>query len=169
MKKILTLVAVIATLTLTGCNDGSSTPPPPPPQPQPPVIIQPTPEPEPTPTIPTAGVGSIKGDLTCNGGTITTNYSFGNVEDDSKEFVIQYQRNGETVDLTYPSTSTTGSRTIVKDIYYVGQNDDDTQVFWIVTIIYQSEGETYNLVTATITQPKCTDRNAKAVTTFEIK
>ena len=169
MKKILALVAVIATLTLTGCGNSSSStpPPPPPPQPQPPVVIQPVPEP--SPTIPTAGIGSIKGDLTCNGGTITTNYSFGNVEDDSKQFVIQYQKNGETVDLTYPSTTTTGSRTVVKDIYYVGQNDDKTKAYWIVSILYQTEGETYSLVTATITQPRCSDRNAKAVTTFEVK
>jgi len=119
--------------------------------------------------IPTAGIGSIKADLDCDGGTITTNYSFGNVSDDSKSFIIQYQRNGVLEDLTYPSTSTTGSRTLVKDIYYARQNDDKRDTSWIVTIGYQSSNETYNLVTTTLKQPSCDDNTTVLNTTYEVK
>ena len=160
MKKILVLTAIAATLafTLIGCGNSSTSTPPPPPTPQPPVVVVPPQEPDTpdTPEVPTAGIGSIKADMDCTGGTITTNYSFGNVpEEDNKKFVMKYQKNGDVVDLTYPSTSTTGSRAVVKDIYYVPENDDNKTAHWIVTIIYQTEGETYDLVTTTITQPKC--------------
>ena len=140
-----------------------------PPQYTPVEPVQPDPEPLPEDSIPTAGIGSIKGDLDCEGGTITTNYSFGNVSDDSKSFIIQYQRNGVLEDLTYPSTSTTGSRTLVKDIYYARQNDDKRDASWIVTISYQGADETYNLVTATLRQPKCEDNATAFTTVYEVK
>ncbi len=119
--------------------------------------------------IPTAGIGSIKSDMDCNGGTITTNYSFGNVSDDSRSFVMQYERNGVLEDLTYPSTSTTGSRTTVKDIYYARQNDDKRDAMWIVTISYQGADETYNLVTTTLRQPKCDDNTTSISSVLEFK
>ena len=119
--------------------------------------------------VPTAGIGSIKSDMDCNGGTITTNYSFGNVSDDSRSFVMQYERNGVLEDLTYPSTSTTGSRTTVKDIYYARQNDDKRDAMWIVTISYQGANETYNLVTTTLRQPKCDDNTTSISSVLEFK
>jgi hypothetical protein len=172
MKKLI-LALITAGLFLAGCdssNGGNTSynPPPQPVQPVQPVQPIPTPEPE-KPTIPTAGVGSIKGDMDCSGGTITTNYSFGNVQDDSKNFLIQYERNGVVQDLTYPSTSTTGSRTIVKDIYYAGQNDKKSDVYWIVTITYQTSGEIYELVSTTIKQPACDDNATARVTTYSVK
>ena len=172
MKKV--LLILIVGLFMIGCDNNSSTRSTEPVEPVQPIIVQPAPViPEPIPdeaTVPTAGLGSIKGDLTCDGGQITTNYSFGNVDEDDKSFVIQYQRNGVLEDLTYPSTSTTGSRTLVKDIYYTRANDDDRKAFWIVTISYQGVDETYNLVTATIQQPECTDDgNDTAITVYEVK
>ena len=125
---------------------------------------------EPEVTVPTAGIGSIKADMDCEGGTITTNYSFGNVSDDSKDFLIQYQRNGVVEDLTYPSTSTTGSRTIVKDIYYASHNDDKRPAYWVVTVSYQSANESYDLVSTTVKQPACDeDNNTAVVTTYQVK
>ena len=168
MKKV--LLILIVGLFMIGCDNNSSTrsttvEPTPPVYVEVPIVIVPE-----EPTVPTAGLGSIKGDLTCDGGQITTNYSFGNVDEDDKSFVIQYQRSGVLEDLTYPSTSTTGSRTLVKDIYYTRANDDDRKAFWIVTISYQGADETYNLVTATIQQPKCTDDgNDTAITVYEVK
>ena len=132
----------------------------------------PAPEPdpiEPENVIPTAGMGSIKSDMDCSGGTITTNYSFGNVNEDNKNFVIQYQRNGALEDLTYPSASTTGSRALVKDIYYARPNDDDRDASWIVTISYQTASESYNLVTTTLKQPQCSDDVNSTVTLYEVK
>ncbi len=132
----------------------------------------PAPEPdpiEPENVIPTAGMGSIKSDMDCSGGTITTNYSFGNVNEDNKNFVIQYQRNGALEDLTYPSASTTGSRALVKDIYYARPNDDDRDASWIITISYQTASESYNLVTTTLKQPQCSDDVNSTVTLYEVK
>ena len=160
MKKILLIGAILAGL-LVGCGNTTTS------NTQPSQPTQPVQPPE--NTIPTAGKGSIKGDLDCTGGVITTNYSFGNVEEDDKNFVIEYQRNGDTVDLTYPSASTTGSRTIVKDVYYVGANDSKNKVHWIVTIAYQTAGETYDLVTTTISQPVCDDNATALTTTYEVK
>ncbi len=125
--------------------------------------------------VPTAGKGSIKGDLDCEGGTITTNYSFGQVDQDDKEFLIEYQRNGVTEDLTYPSASSTGSRMIVKDIYYAGENDSERPVYWVVTVVYQTPGQTYDLVTTTIKQPACTEEKEEdsnttsLVTTYTVQ
>ncbi len=171
MKKILLIAALVAaTLFVTGCNDSSSTrpvQPAPAPTPTPPPAPAPVPDPE--PSIPTAGVGSIKGDLDCNGGTITTNYTFGNVSEDDKAFVIEYKRNGKSEDLTYPSTSTTGSRAVVKDIYYVRANDEDAPAQWVVSILYQTPDATYNLVTTNISQPVCDDNVTAKVTTYEVK
>ena len=174
MKKIVVTVAALALLMMTGCDNGGNgtrvTAPPVQPAPPPPAP-EPAPEPEPDePSIPTAGVGSIKGDMDCMGGTITTNYSFGNVDEDAKDFVIEYRRNGVAEDLRYPSASTTGSRAIVKDIYYARANDDDRPAQWIVSIMYQTPASTYNLVTASIPQPVCEDDNLTArTTTFEGK
>ncbi len=179
MKKV--ILAAIVALTMTACDNTSSTRGSEPAQTQPatPVVTQPIyvePQPvepeEPEVTIPTAGIGSIKGNMDCEGGTIETNYSFGNVSEDDKSFVIQYQRNGALEDLTYPSTSTNGSRALVKDIYYARPNDDVRDASWIVTISYQTPDETYNLVTTTLKQPACLeeDDNVTAVvTTYQVK
>jgi len=170
MKKI--LFASILVLMVVGCNSSSSdSRNSEPVEPVPPVYPQPLP-PEPLPpevTIPTAGIGSIKGNMDCEGGTIETNYSFGNVAEDDKGFVIQYQRNGALEDLTYPSTSTNGTRAVVKDIYYARPNDDERDVSWIVTISYQTPNQTYNLVTTTLKQPVCDDDVNATVTMYEVK
>ena len=129
--------------------------------------VEPVEPPEVGPSIPTAGIGSIKGDLDCSGGTISTKYSFGNVGEDDKSFVIQYQRNGAIEDLVYPSTTHNGSRATVQDVYYVRQNDDDHTISWIVTIAYQTPDQTYSLVTTSIKQPECDD-NATALNTSYI-
>jgi len=176
------IVAVIVALTMIGCNSTSSSNrgaepvEPTPVQPVYPVYPDPEPVPpepeEPEVSIPSAGVGSIKGNMDCGGGTITTNYSFGNVSEDDKSFIIQYQRNGALEDLTYPSASTTGSRMLVKDIYYARANDDERDAFWVVTISFQTPTETYNLVTATLKQPQCIqeDDNLTAIiTNYEVK
>ena len=177
--KLFKLSLVLATaLLVLGCNNSSNgttsyNPPAQPVQPvqpvQPPEPVEPV---DPGQSIPTAGVGSIKADMDCSGGTITTNYSFGNVDENDKNFIIQYQRNGALEDLTYPSTSTTGSRMLVKDIYYARANDSENPAFWVVTISFQTPDETYNLVTATLRQPACTedDDNLTAVNTiYEVK
>ena len=168
MKKIL-FITTLAIL-FVGCNSSNThTTTAPPPQPQPPVVIQPVEPVEPQPTIPTAGIGSIKANMDCSGGTISTKYSFGNVAEDQKNFVMQYQRNGELEDLTYPSTSTTGSRTTVNDIYYVRPNDDKSPAYWVVTISYQAPDETYDLVTTTIKQPACENNTTALSTIYEVK
>ena len=171
MKKI--IIAGILALTIIGCDSSSSgsrnTAPV---EPEKEVIYVEVPAEIPMEeayTIPTSGIGSIKGDMDCNGGTITTNYSFGNVNEDDKSFVIQYARNGALEDLTYPSTSNNGSRATVKDIYYIRQNDDDRDASWIVTISYQSPNETYNLVTTTLRQPQCEDNATALITKYEVK
>ena len=167
MKKI--LLAMIIAAFFIACDNGNTkvVQQPAPVQPQPPVVIQPI-EPE-QPTIPTAGIGSIKGDMDCNGGTITTKYSFGNVDQNNKDFVIQYQRNGNVEDLVYPATTHNGSRATVQDTYYVGQNDDKNDAIWIVTINYQTYDETYTLVTTSIRQPKCDDNATARITTYQVK
>lgn len=182
MKKfILMILMVVAMIGFTACDDNNNrNQPVQPVQPLPPEPIPPTPEPQPpiepdptVPDVPSAGVGSIKGDMDCTGGTITTNYSFGNVSEDDKSFVIQYQRNGALEDLTYPSTSSNGSKALVKDIYYARENDSERDVFWIVTISFQTPDETYNLVTATLRQPKCEEteegNTTSLTTTYEVK
>ena len=169
MTQILSIALIAAMMILTGCDNGTTI------KTQPPVPVQPVPEPTPTepdepeqPTLPTAGKGSIKADLDCNGGVITTTYSFGNVPNDNKNFVIEYQRNNQVEDLTYPSSSTTGSRTIVKDVYYAGPNDEKSPVYWIVTIVYQTAGETYDLVTVNLKQPACDDNATALNTKYEV-
>ena len=165
MKYIVSIAIALTMITFTGCNEETTV------KTQPPAVVQPPQRPsepvqpiEPVPTIPTAGIGSIKANMDCEGGTITTKYSFGNVAEDQKNFVMQYERNGELEDLTYPSTSTTGSRTTVTDVYFVRPNDDDRAAYWVVTISYQTPDETYDLVTTTIKQQVCDD-NLTAVTT----
>ena len=144
------IIIALAALTFIGCDESSTptyTPAQPPARPSQPV--------EPSPEIPTAGIGSIKADMDCNGGTITTKYTFGNVPQDQKSFVVQYNRNNELEDIAYPSTYTNGSMTTVNDIYYVRPNDTGYPINWIVTITYQAPSETYDLVTTTIKQPAC--------------
>jgi hypothetical protein len=170
MKKKTLSAAAAALLILSGCDtnsnsNNSSHRPQQQPQPQP----QPTQEPEPErPVIPDAGIGSISGDLECTGGIIEIDYTFGEVESDSKSFVVEYQRNGVTEDLTYPATTTNGSRITVQDIYYVRENDTDRPVYWIVTISYHTSGEIYNLVTTQIKQPACGDEIQAVSTTYTV-
>ena len=132
--------------------------------------VQPIEPAPPVETIPSAGVGSIRGDLDCTGGTITTKYSFGNVSEDSKDFVIQYQRNGQTQDLVYPALTNNGSRATISDTFYAGPNPNDTSDVWIVTINYQLPNETYTLVTASLRQPACQDDGnvTTAITEFKV-
>ena len=161
MKRTL-IATAFAIFIFAGCDSSSTPNYVPPPQP-----VQPVQPVEPQPAIPTAGVGSIKADMDCNGGTITTKYTFGNVPQDQKSFVMQYRRNNDLEDLTYPSTYTNGSMTTVNDIYYIRPNDTAYPINWIVQITYQTAAETYTLVTTTIKQPACSqdDDNETALRT----